>query len=57
MNDVEAMQCIDEHKKHYLITDADRQELLSDLKAVVETDGKLLPVEEYMLRKVEEVIE
>ncbi len=56
MNDVEVLQCIEEHKKHYLTTDADRQELLADLKAVVEADGKLLPVEEYMLRGVEGLI-
>lgn len=56
MNDVEVLQCIDEHKKHYITTEADRQELLADLKAVVEADGKLLPVEEYMLRGVEGVI-
>ena len=56
MNDVEVLQCIEEHKNRYLTTDADRQELLSDLKAVVEADGKLLPVEEYLLLGVEEVI-
>ena len=57
MNDVEVLQCIEEHKKHYLKTAADRQELLADLKAVVEADGKLLPVEEYLLRGVEGVID
>lgn len=56
MNDVEVLQCIEEHKKHYFTTDAERQELLADLKSVVESDGKLLPVEEYMLRGVEGVI-
>ena len=57
MNDVEVLQCITELKKHYFATAAERQELLSDLKAVVAADGKLLPVEEYMLRGVEGVID
>ena len=56
MNDVEVLQCIEEHKKHNLTTDDDRMELLSDLKAVVESDDKLLPVEEYMLLGFEELI-
>ena len=57
MNDMEVLQCINEHKKHYLATETDRQELLADLKSVVEADGKLLPVEEFMLRGVESVID
>lgn len=56
MNDVEVLQCIEELKKHYLTTDADRRELLADLKSVIEADGKLLPVEEYLVRGVEGVI-
>ena len=57
MNDVEVLQCIGELKKHYFTTDEERQELLADLKSVVEADGKLLPVEEYMLRGVEGLIQ
>jgi uncharacterized tellurite resistance protein B-like protein len=57
MNDVEVLQCIEEHKKHYFTTPAERQELLADLKSVVEADDKLLPVEDYILRGVEEVME
>ena len=56
MNDMEVLQCIEEHKKHYLTSETDRQELLADLKSVVEADGKLLPVETFMLRGVESVI-
>ena len=56
MKDVEVLQCIEEYKKHYLTTDADRQELLADLKAIVEADGKLLPVEKYMLSGIERAI-
>ena len=56
MNDVEVLQCIEEHKKYYLTNETERQQLLEDLKAVVEADGKLLPVEEYMLRGIEGVL-
>ena len=52
MNDVEVLQCITELKKHYFTTAAERQELLADLKAIVESDGKLLSVEEYLFRGV-----
>lgn len=56
MNDVEVLQCITKLKKHYFTTAAERQELLADLKAIVESDGKLLSIEEYILRGVEGVI-
>jgi uncharacterized tellurite resistance protein B-like protein len=56
MNDMEVLQCIEEHKKHYFTTDEERQELFEDLKSVVEADGKLLPVEEYMLRGISGVM-
>ena len=56
MNDMDVLQCIEDHKKHYFTTAEERQGLLADLKSVVEADGKLLPVEEYMLRGIEGVM-
>ena len=56
MNDAEVLQCIEENKQTHAANTADRQQLLSELKSLIEADGKPLPMEEVMLKGIEELL-
>ena len=52
MNDTEVLQCLEENRMKYATTEESRRQLISDLKALIEADGKLHPVEEYILNAI-----
>ncbi len=55
MSDFEILECINENKATYSTTEK-RQQLLDDLRAVIEADEKLTSVENYLYKNIEKLI-
>lgn len=56
MNDIEVLQCIEENKYKYAATEEDRQQLLENLQAVIEADGRLMAIEEHVVRTIARIL-
>ena len=57
MNDTEVLQCIEENKQFYAATIDDHQCLMNDLQALIEADGRLLSIEEYIFQSIAKILE
>lgn len=56
MNDAELIRCIEDNKERFLPTEADKTQLMQDLRKIVEVDDHRLPIEEYILQAVESLL-
>lgn len=56
MSDLEVLQCIEENKHNYAATPEDRQQILSDLQALIEADGRSLAIEEYFIQNISKIL-
>ncbi len=52
LNDVEVLQLVEENKN--LVSDKDQ--LIADLRTIVQADAKILPMEEYVLGEIERLL-
>ena len=57
MNDFQVLECIRENKAEYAATEADRDELLHDLCAIIEADEKCTTMEEQLVKTVRRIVE
>lgn len=57
MSDMEVLNCIHENKAQFAATEADRTELLGDLKAVIEADEKCTTMEEQLVKNMRRILE
>ena len=48
MNDMEVLEYIEQSKKFYVTTEEERQQIINDLKGLIEADGRLTQVETYI---------
>lgn len=56
MSDAEIVDCININKSKYFVTDSDRQQMLNDLKAVVEADERCSAMESYIVKALSKII-
>lgn len=56
MSDAEALNCIIENKAEHVATEADRDELLHDIRAIIEADEKLFSMEEHLMRTMRRIL-
>lgn len=56
MSDLEILDCIRENKAQYAATDADKQELMNDLRAIVEADEKVSLMENQICKALEHIL-
>ena len=52
LNDAEVLQLVEENKN--LVSDKDQ--LIADLRTIVQADAKILPMEEYVLGEIERLL-
>jgi len=57
MNDVEVLQYIENHVGSVLDTDDKKAAMLDRLRKIIEADEKNLPIEEFVLREVEALLQ
>lgn len=57
MNDVEVLQYIENHVGSVLNTDDKKAAMLDQLRKIIEADEKNLPIEEFVLREVETLLQ
>lgn len=57
MSDAEVLECIHKNKPLYVDTEADRQELITDLRDIIEADEKCTAMEEQMVRTMSRLLE
>lgn len=57
MNDAEVLQLIEDNKHKYAVTQEERQQLLDDLHAIIEADGRLMSIEEHVVRTIAKILE
>lgn len=56
MSDIEILNCINENRRKYAATPEEKQNLLSDLKAVIEADKELTSMENYVFKNIEKLL-
>lgn len=56
MSDSEILDCIRENKAQYTAADADKQELMNDLRAIVEADEKVSLMENQICKALEHIL-
>lgn len=56
MSDMEVLDCIRENKAQYAATEADRDELLSDLSAIINADERCTAMEGQLMRAMKHVL-
>ena len=57
MNDVQVLDCICENKAQFAATEADRQELITELVAIIEADEKRTAVEDHLVRTMKKILD
>ena len=57
MNDAQALDCIRENKADYIASQADRDEIIQDICAIVMADEQLLSIEEQLVRAMRKILE
>lgn len=57
LGDAEILNIIRDNKEKYAATPADRMKLLYDIRSVIEADEKLTSIEEYLYRKIENLLD
>ena len=57
MNDVEMLQYIENHVGSVLDTEDKKAAMLDQLRKIIEADEKNLPIEEFVLREVETLLQ
>lgn len=56
MSDMEILDCIHENKAQYAGTEADRQDIIGDLCAIIEADEKCTAMEEHLVRTMQRIL-
>lgn len=56
MSDLEILDCIRENKEQYAAAEADKQELMNDLRAIVEADEKVSLMENQICKALEHIL-
>jgi hypothetical protein len=56
MSDLEVLQCINENKGKYLATDEATLELMNDIRAVVDADGRNARIEDYFVKAIKKIL-
>ena len=56
MSDIEVLECIGEHKRAYAADDDSRNQLLDDIKAVMEADENCSAIEDYLYMTMERIL-
>jgi len=57
MSDTEIIDCIRENKAQYAATEADKRGLMDDLRAIIEADEKVSPMEELICKALGRILE
>ena len=57
MSDAEVLDCIRENKAQYAVTEADRADLIADLRTVIEADERCTAMEETIVRAMRRVLD
>ena len=56
MNDIQVIECINENKVQYAATEADKQLLLEDVRAIIDADEKITVMEEQLSKALEKLL-
>lgn len=56
MSDMEMLDCIRERKDDFLATSEDRQQLLDDIHAIINSDDHLTSMESHLMRVIEDLL-
>lgn len=57
MNDAQVFDCIKENKALYANNDADKQQLMADLRTIIEADEKVTLIEGLVCKALERMLE
>lgn len=57
MNDAAVLDCLEANKHHLADDEQSRNQLLAELRSIVEADGRRSPMEEYVLNSVEHLFQ
>lgn len=56
MNDAQVLDCIKENKAQFIATEADKQQLMADLRTIIEADDKVTLVEGHLCKALERIL-
>lgn len=56
MSDMEMLDCIRERKDDFLATSENRQQLLDDIHAIINSDDHLTSMESHLMRVIEDLL-
>lgn len=56
MNDMQILECIEENKHLHLALEADKQQFMEDLRAIIEADEKVTVMENQICKALERLL-
>lgn len=56
MNDAEIIECLRENKALYADNETNKQELMADIRAIIEADEKVSPIEGQICKAIERIL-
>ena len=56
MNDMQILECIEENKHLHLASEADKQQFMEDLRAIIEADEKVTVMENQICKALERLL-